>query len=189
MTNSIKKPRRSGKLALLLLALIAVTTWAQEATTTSQQVESGKFRRHKFEQPIGEESYTVTRQGETLLLKSQFLFTDRGSKVPLVTSFKAAADYSPQSFNTHGATCRFCPIDWEVTLEGKSARVRQEKQTHTVTAPDIFFVISGYAPVAMQMAMMRYWRAHGSPAQLAIVPNGGLRIQDRGAENFDLGSR
>jgi len=180
---------RNTKQFLLFLLLAAVAVRAQEATTATQQTESSKFRLHKFEQTIGEETYTITRQDETLSLKSQFLFTDRGSKVPLTTSLKAAADYSPQSFNIHGATCRFCPIDWEVALEGKSARVRQEKQTRTVAAPDVFFVISGYAPVAMQMAMMRYWRAHGSPAQLAIVPNGGVRIQDRGAENFDLGSR
>src|SRR5215831_5898730 len=179
---------RNTKQFLLFLLLAAVAVRAQEATTATQQTESSKFRLHKFEQTIGEETYTITRQGETLSLKSEFLFTDRGSKVPLTTSLKAAADYSPQSFNIHGATCRFCPIDWEVALEGKSARVRQERQTRTVTAPDVFFVISGYAPVAMQMAMMRYWRAHGSPAQLAIVPNGGLRIQDRGAENFELGN-
>src|SRR5262249_32007469 len=180
---------RSTRQFLLFLLLFTVAAGAQEASAPSQQVESGKFRLHKFEQPIGEESYTITRQGEILSLKSQFLFTDRGTKVPLVTSFKAGADYSPQSFNIHGATCRFCPIDWEVALESKSLRIRQEKQTRTVAAPNVFFVISGYAPVAMQMAMMRYWRAHGSPAQLAIVPNGELRIQDRGAENFDLVGR
>jgi imidazolonepropionase-like amidohydrolase len=174
------------RLALLLL-LVAVTTGAQEAATNSPQIESGKFRLHKFGQPIGEESYTITRQGETVSLKSQFLFTDRGTKVPLVTSFKAAADYSSQSFNTHGATCRFCPIDWEMTVEGKTARFRQERQTRTVTTPDIFFVISGYAPVAMQMAMMRYWRAHGSNVRLAIVPNGEVRIEERATENFELG--
>jgi imidazolonepropionase-like amidohydrolase len=167
----------------ILLLFLALTVIAQ---AQSPSTETGKFRLHKFEQPIGEERYTITRQSETLTLKSDFLFTDRGGRVPLVTTLKAASDYSPQSFDTHGATCRFCPIDWEVQLQGKSAQVRQEKEKRTLTAPDTFFVISGYAPVAMQMAMMRYWRAHGSPAQLAIVPSGEVRIQDRAAENFDL---
>ena len=171
---------------LFFLLFAAVAGQAQSSSTTGGPSESGKFRLHKFEQPIGEESYTITRQDETLTLKSQFLFTDRGSKVPLATTLKTASDYSPRSFDTHGATCRFCPIDWEITLQGKSANVRQEKETRTVPAPETSFVMSGYAPVAMQMAMMRYWRAHGSPAQLAIVPSGEVRIQDRAAENFDV---
>ena len=29
--------------------------------------------------------------------------------------------------------------------------------------PQSFFTISGYAPVAVQMELMRYWRTHGSP--------------------------
>ncbi len=41
----------------------------------------------------------------------------------------------------------------------------------------------------MQMAMMRYWRAHGSPAQLATLPTGEVKIQDRGAETIDIGGR
>lgn len=185
MTNhDFKNPIRKPHILLLFLALAFIGAQAQ-----NQSTEAGKFRLHKFEQPIGEESYTITRQDQTLTLKSQFLFTDRGSKVPLETTFKAASDYSPQSFETRGKSCRFCPIDWEIQIAGKSARVRQEKETRTVTAPDIFFVTSGYAPVAMQMAMMRYWREHGSPAELALVPNGSVRIQDRAAENFDLAGR
>ncbi|MGB6675766.1 MAG: amidohydrolase family protein, partial [Terriglobales bacterium] len=48
---------------------------------------------------------------------------------------------------------------------------------------------SGYAPVAVQMALIRYWRAHGSPAQLKMLPTGEVRIQDRGAETVEIGGR
>ena len=180
----LRNPTHTVHKLLLFLALATIGAYAQ-----NQSTETGKFRLHKFEQPIGEESYTITRQDTTLTLQSQFQFTDRGTKVPLETTFKAASDYSPRSFETRGRSCRFCPIDWDIQVQGKSAQVRQEKQTRTVTAPDTFFVASGYAPVAMQMAMMRYWRAHGSPAELALVPIGTVRIQDRAAENFDLAGR
>jgi len=171
----------------LLLALAAVRCSAQGAAPSS--VESGKFRLHKFEQPIGEETYTITRGDANLELRSYFSFTDRGNKVPLVASLGAAPDYTPQTFDIHGLTCRFCPINWHVELEGKSARVRQQQQTRSLPAPDVFFVISGYAPVAMQLAMMRYWHAHGSPAQLKLLPDREAVIQDRGPENFDLNGR
>lgn len=171
-------------LLLCLFAVIAAQVHARSASAES--TESGKFRLHKFEQPIGEESYTIARQEETLTLKSQFKFTDRGTEVPLITTLSAASDYSPQSFDTHGANCRFCPIDWEITIQGQSASIRQEHETRTATVPSVSFVMSGYAPVAMQMAMMRYWRSHGSPSDLAMIPSGTVRIQDRAAEDFNL---
>jgi len=35
-----------------------------------------------------------------------------------------------------------------------------------------FFYGGGYAPVTMQMLMVRYWATHGSPRELAIYPEG-----------------
>lgn len=174
---------------MLLLLAVNLAAQAQAASGANQSSETVVFRLHKFEQPIGEETSTITRQDATLTLKSRFLFTDRGTKVPLVTMLKAASDYSPQSFNTHGSNCRFCPIDWDITIQGKSAHIRRQQTASTVAVPETFFVMSGYAPVGMQMAMMRYWQAHGSPAELAMIPSGVIRIQDRAAENFAMGGR
>ena len=147
------------------------------------------FRLHKFEQPIGEETYTITHDGDTLTLKSDFEFTDRGSKVPLAATLRATADYTPQSFVIKGSTSRMSTIDTDVEINGAKATIRQGKDTRTVAAPQNFFTIAGYAPVAMQMALIRYWRAHGSPAQLATLPTGEVQIQDRGAETIALDGR
>ncbi len=53
------------------------------APTSSAIVEQGKFTLHKFEQPIGEETYEIRRDGDSLAVKMDFKFTDRGSPVPL----------------------------------------------------------------------------------------------------------
>src|SRR5258708_36530139 len=39
------------------------------------------------------------------------------------------------------------------------------------------------------MVMVRYWRAHGSPATLKTLPRGEVRIQDSGAESFNIGGK
>jgi imidazolonepropionase-like amidohydrolase len=172
-------------LSFSLLAVSPVPLSAQPGPAT----ETGNFRLHKFEQPIGEEAYTFTRDGATLTLKSDFVFTDRGTKVPLTATLVASQDYTPQSFVIKGSTSRISQIDSEVQVSNGGASIRQEKQGRTVAAPASFFTISGYAPVAMQMAMMRYWRAHGSPAVLATLPSGEVKIQDRGSETMDVGGR
>ncbi|MFZ0795794.1 MAG: amidohydrolase family protein, partial [Candidatus Korobacteraceae bacterium] len=170
------------RLCIVLLALSSAVVVAQAAP----QSESGKFRLHKFEQPIGEESYTITADGSTLTLKTDFKFTDRGTDVPLTATLRTSDSYVPQSFVITGKTSRMSDIDTAVTVDGAKATIRQGKDTRSIPAPPPFFTISGYAPVAVQMEMMRYWRTHGSPAQMATLPIGAVRIQDRGSETMQV---
>jgi hypothetical protein len=181
----VNRSRRSGVHHLCLLFL-AFSPLVMVSQTTPPINEVGRFRLHKFEQPIGEETYTITHDGSTLTLKSDFLFTDRGTQVPLSATLKATDDYTPQSFTIKGNTSRMSDIDSDVELSGSNATIRQGKETHTVSAPQSFFTISSYAPVAVQMALLRYWRAHGSPAQLTMLPAGEVKIQDRGLESIEV---
>ena len=76
--------------AILLLA----AAFAQQTPPAGGLVESGKYRLHKFGQAIGEETYEIRCDGGALTLTDKFLFTDRGSPVPLATTFRAAPDWS-----------------------------------------------------------------------------------------------
>jgi hypothetical protein len=46
----------------LLLFVFTSQIQAQTVTPNSEVIESGKFRLHKFEQPIGEETYEIARR-------------------------------------------------------------------------------------------------------------------------------
>ncbi|HUN87998.1 MAG TPA: amidohydrolase family protein [Terriglobales bacterium] len=174
---------RKSALAFLV-ALFALQAWAQKSAA-----ESGKFILHKMEQPIGEETYTIKVEQNVLVLSSDFLFTDRGSQVPLTASLRATSDYRPQRFVIKGKTSRETGIDAQVDFTATAANVRQGTETREVALPQSYFAISGYSPVAMQMALMRYWLTHGRPSHLAIFPSGNLQIQDRGAESFPIDNR
>jgi imidazolonepropionase-like amidohydrolase len=134
------------------------------------QTDSGTFRLYKFEQAIGQETYTVARTETGLELQSTFEFTDRGAKVPLKATLRAAADYTPQAFTISGSTSRLSKIDTSVTPTG--------------AAPS--FTIAGYAPVAIQQSLIRYWSAHGRPATLPILPSGAVEIRSAGSEEFTI---
>ncbi|MGA2905801.1 MAG: amidohydrolase, partial [Candidatus Korobacteraceae bacterium] len=176
---------RLRRLCVFLLVLSPAVLLCQ----TSVSTESGKFRLHKFEQPIGEETYTITSEGNTLSLKSDFKFTDRGTPVPLTATLRTSDSYVPQSFVIKGQTSRSSTIDTDVTISNGNATIRQGKDTRTAPVPQTFFTISGYAPVAVQMEMMRYWRTHGQPAQMTTLPIGAVRIQDRGSQTMEIRGR
>ena len=71
----------------------------------------------------------------------------------------------------------------------KSRQSAKAKRPRTVPAQPKFFTISGYAPVAIQMAMMRYLREHGQPVQMQTLPSGAVKIQDRGLQMVSLNGR
>jgi imidazolonepropionase-like amidohydrolase len=167
----------------LLVAVLLV------ATSLLGQEETGKFRLHKFEQPIGEEAYTISRTGDLLQLSAEFKFTDRGSPVPLKATLKAGADYTPSEFTISGRNSRSSTIEDAVTIRGDRAEVREGKETKSARVPKTYFTIAGYAPVSMQMAMMRYWKAHGAPAKVETLPGGTVQIKDRGSDTFTISGK
>jgi len=165
-------------LALALAKPLPLTVFAQ----SSAPVEQGKFILHKFEQPIGEETYQITRDGDVLSAKIEFKFTDRSSPVPLTAAFRSASDLTPLAFEIKGKNSRLTDIDEAVEVQSEKIRLRDRDKWTETTKPPQFFTIAGYAPTTMQMLMVRYWATHGSPAQLATLPTGKVKIEPRGSD-------
>ncbi|MCU1331702.1 MAG: amidohydrolase [Candidatus Angelobacter sp.] len=160
---------------LALLILMYASGWAQTESTTTEQ---GAFNLHKFEQLIGRETYSLTSSPHEVVLKSDFKFTDRGSPVPLTTTLTMEKDLAPRDFEIKGKISRFSSI--EDSVHGRSAGAV------TIPSGENFFDIQGYAPVSVQMMLVRYWRSHGSPKTLKTLPRGEVQIQDQGKEAFTI---
>ena len=166
------------RVSLALVMLICTSGWAQ---TESGVTEQGVFNLHKFEQLIGKETYTLTRAPSEVKLKSDFKFTDRGSPVPLTATLTMEKDLTPRAFAIKGSISRFSSI--EDSVHGRTAGAV------TIPTGENFFDIQGYAPVSVQMMLVRYWRSHGSPKTLKTLPRGEVQIQDQGTETFTIGNR
>jgi imidazolonepropionase-like amidohydrolase len=162
---------------------------SQAQLSTPQIVERGHFQLHKFEQPIGEESYEIVRDGNSLSVKMDFKFTDRGSPVPLAATFRGAGDLTPEAFEIKGRTARSVTIDQAVDVQPGKVRLRDREQWTEVARPQQFFTIAGYAPTTMQMLIVRYWAAHGSPAELVTLPSGSVKIEPRGEDDMTVNGK
>lgn len=174
----------------LILLLSSVVLRAQTASNESPLLEQGRFTLHKFEQPIGEEAYEIRRASDSLAVKVDFNFTDRGSAVPLTTTFRSAVDLTPKDFEIKGRTARPVSIDESISIDNGKVQTRSRDKRSEADAPTgPFFTIAGYAPTTMQMLMVRYWAAHGSPAQLATLPGGSVKIEPRGQDTIQVGGR
>ena len=192
--------RKQIQIFLLLTVLAcAVSAAVPPASSAVQQpaggdasaiVEQGKFTLYKFEQAIGQETYEVRHDGDSLGVKVDFKFTDRGSAVPLTVTFRGAQDLTPQAFEIKGNTARAVSIDETVTIDAGKVHFRtRDKQSDSSLPSGPFFTIAGYAPATMQMLMVRYWAAHGSPAQLATLPSGSVKVEPRGQDTIRVGAK
>jgi imidazolonepropionase-like amidohydrolase len=162
--------------------------FAQQSPQADSSVEQGKFTLHKFEQAIGEETYEIHREGESLAVKMDFKFTDRGRAVPLSATFRGSLEYTPETFEIKGNTSRISAIDEAVTIEADKVHVRTRDKESDMAAPSgPYFTIAGYAPTTMQMLMVRYWAAHGSPRAMDNYPSGVLRVEPRGQDTIHIG--
>ncbi len=180
----------------LILFLLSLPAAVLPASSEAQQggastlIERGKFTLHKFEQPIGQETFEIRRDGDSLAVKVDFKFVDRASPVPLAVTFRSAQDLTPQSFEIKGQTARSASIDESVTIDAGTVHFRtRDKKSDSPLPSGPFFTIAGYAPTTMQMLMVRYWATHGSPAQFSTLPSGTVKVEPRGQDTIRVGEK
>jgi cytosine/adenosine deaminase-related metal-dependent hydrolase len=178
--------------SVLALPTLAAPQEAPQAQTSADRgylTEHGKFILHKFEQPIGEETYRLDHGPDSLLVEMDFKFTDRGSPVPLTASFRSAKDLTPAAFEIKGKNSRLSAIDQAVEVQPENVRLRDRDKWTEAARPKQFFTIAGYAPATMQMLMVRYWATHGSPAELSTLPSGRVKIEPRGQDAVSVNGK
>ena len=157
--------RRARLTAILALSFSSFAI-AQQAPT------SGTFVLHKFAKAIGSEKYSIESKGGSYILTSHFKFTDRGTEVPLETTFVAdTATMKPVSYSAKGKSSRQSDMDDAVTVSGKDVSIVRNGKSETQTASGPWFVTDGYSPAAMQEQMMRWWLSHGKPKSFEVYPS------------------
>ena len=185
-----KSPIVPTCIGILFLTFCSPLAAARQAASpdASTGAEQGKFLLHKFEQPIGEETYEIRHEGDVVVATMDFKFTDRGRPVPLSATFRGAQDLTPQSFEIKGSTARTVSIDQAVSVAADGIHLRtRDKESELAYPSGAFFTIAAYAPTAMQMLMVRYWSAHNSPTRLQTFPAGSVRIEPRGQDTIHVG--
>ena len=154
------------------VAAVVVVAFGLLARAADDPSETGTFTLFKFAQAIGIERYQIRPDGDHYALTSVFSFADRGTNVVLNTSLEFDAPLTPTHFRIKGDTARLSTIDEDVTQ-----------------VPAGTFTLAGYAPVSMQMELLRYWTSHGRPASIPLLPQGAARIEPRGRDTIAVGGR
>jgi imidazolonepropionase-like amidohydrolase len=139
----------------------------------------------------GEETYEVTREGGGLVLKSKFNlpFWGEEAKPSLTATLRTATDLTPERFEIKGVKATEVEIDASVEVRGRVAEVREGGKTRKESVPERFFTLAGYAPVSLEMMLVRYWLGHGLKSPLKILPGGEVTVERRGADTVNAAGK
>ena len=167
--------------------VLAVLTSALGAQATSDSL-----RIYYVGRPVGWETYTLTRTAKDAQLTADWSYVDRGRRIHTTAAALLGPDYSPRTLKVDriNDTTRTPALD--VTVDGKQATVVRNGAAATVDLPAVAFPISQYTPVSQHLALLRYWKAHGSPASLAVFPGDPLnqvKIRQQGVDELTIGGR
>ncbi len=118
-----------------------------------------------------------------------FRFRDRGQEVALVATFTADSSLRPLHFEADGKMARSVEVHVRVAATDGTLELRDRDRPTSVPRPGRYFPTVGYAPMAQQMLLVRYWLSQGSPAEIPTYPVGRVRIVARGQDRLEVGNR
>jgi imidazolonepropionase-like amidohydrolase len=139
--------------------------------------------------PVGWEHYELKPTSTGLELTADLDYIDRGRRNHVQSTTVLAADFTPSHLEVARVTDTARTVTTRVDVDGNHATVLRDGQTHNIVLSPGAFAISPYTPVSQHLALIRYWKSHGSPGSLAVVPGGPInRVTIRKAGVDTVGS-
>ncbi len=134
--------------------------------------EHGELKLFFLQNPVGQESYDLAVSAHELVLQSSFGYSERESSIHLDATLHMNSDGTPREFIANGKSYRPFSVHAKFVADpnGKAAAIRDGTVSRHVPLPARFFTVSGYAPLSVQMMLLRYWSSHGKPKQIPQFP-------------------
>jgi imidazolonepropionase-like amidohydrolase len=179
---------RLSFLALGLALLIGPTRYAARRPAPATP-DSGVIRVHLLGHAIGSERYAIRPDNGALALTDTFEFVDRGGRVQLASRLRFTSNLEPLHLRASGRTYRFVNVDADVVVDANRASVRNLGDSVSVEVRKPFFAVAGYAPLEIQVLLVRYWESHGYPDKITVVPGDPttmVTVEDLGHTNLGL---
>jgi imidazolonepropionase-like amidohydrolase len=184
--------RSSSLFATLFLAAqsFAPRTERHDSTPATTAAITDSLRIFYIGRPAGWEHYELKPSGGGMTLTSDYDYVDRGRRNHLQLTITTGNDYALKTYESLRVTDTSRTVATSVAFDGAHAKVMRNGKSTEVTTPNVAYAVSGYAPTAQHLALMRYWESHGSPKTIAVVPGdpNPVTIIKRGVDTVGTGA-
>ena len=111
-------------------------------------------------------------------------YIDRGDPVTLKATLQFDAAMEPVFFRIDGGTSRFSSVNDSVVIRNKQAIIKIDSVVQEKKLEGVNFPIAGYSPATAQMLLIQYWKKHGRPQSIHLLPSGTVSINKDGEDTI-----
>jgi imidazolonepropionase-like amidohydrolase len=162
------------------------------AASRAEAAEHGRYITYSLLHAIGSETYDVNTEPNGSVMIVVSTLSDRGSTRASTTVLTFGEDLAPTSLELKRNGAPAGEI-WRAEATDTSATVQEPSGARTFAKPTVAYVGFPGMPAALQMQMIRYWKAHDEPANLPILRASDkappLQIRRVGADTVRLNGR
>src|SRR5207237_9547912 len=126
----------------------------------------------KYQHIVGEEIDDCHNDAKGRRCHSHFQLDFTGSSISLDADIETDKSFQPISYVAKGQNSTRSYIDLSVAIEGERVTLRDRGATRTQSLSGKFFTLQQNVPILTQELLLDYWRSHGRPNRLQLIPAG-----------------
>src|SRR5437588_1152609 len=164
--------------SIIIFAVFALSTIAAPTELTPT------FLIFKYQHIVGKEIDDCREDANGRRCHSHFQLDFTGSSISLDADIETDKSFQPISYVAKGQNSTRSYIDLNVAIEGQRATLNESGVTRSLSLPAKFFTLQQDVPILAQEFLLNYWRNHGRPNRVRILPAGEVRIWQRGSDQL-----
>jgi imidazolonepropionase-like amidohydrolase len=155
---------------------------SSDATRWDDGGEDGSFLMYRRQSLIGEETFSIVREGDSIVVRSLQGENERGRIRGVETELRLGMDLSPGAYRSLRIADADTANVLEVSATEGTVRVR-EKESDVVESPTpkAFFPVHSDIPAAVESMLYHYYLARDLES-LPTSPRGEVRLTHRGTD-------
>jgi imidazolonepropionase-like amidohydrolase len=147
----------------------------------------GSFLMYRRQSLIGEESFRITSDRDSIVVTSLQGENERGRITGVQAELRLGRDLSPAYYRSRRIANDDTTNVLEVAVTATDVSIREkDRDVVNIEAPATFFPLHSDIPAAMETMLYHYYLARGE-TELPTFPRGELRLTHRGEDVVDIG--
>lgn len=120
--------------------------------------------------PVGWERYQLGPGDLGTRLEADFDYIDRGRRIHTLAIADMSQGYESRRLEVTRFADTVRTIALRVLADAGTARITRNGVAGDVPVAGKFFALSQYTPISQHLALIRFWRAQGSPDSVTVLP-------------------
>ncbi|QXP56661.1 amidohydrolase family protein [Cellulophaga sp. HaHa_2_95] len=181
--NNSKFMMNKASYMLQMVVLLLVTGCATTPSKWQDISDEGTFFVYRRQSQIGEETYNITSNKDTITVTSIQGENERGRITGVESKLYLTTDLEPISYESRRITSKDTTNIFKMEVNGDQVSI-WEKHFDVVTSnkKDAFFAVNSNIPAGIEMMLYQYYFNHEGITSLSTLPRGEVSLTHKGED-------